>query len=108
MKSFQTFKHLVSHLPDHFLAYRFFGVLIAMDEMGQISPFQKLSNDAEGLSEFIVERILVGNNLWILDAGEDANFIEAVGQFLFRKVHDLHFLHSIVESILLSVYLIDY
>ena len=66
------------------------------NDVGEISPFKKLSNNTKSIGEFIKERIFIRDDVVIIDAGKNSDLIETIRNFLIRKAHNSHFLHGIL------------
>lgn len=108
MKHRETFQSLESHLPDGTFIDIFPGCLVLFNQLEHITSFKVFCHDTEGVGEFIVEGILVTEDTGMVDACQNSNFIEAVGQFFFIESRDADLLHGILEPILFALDLVDY
>ena len=54
-------------------------------------------------SELVKKGVLVGEDVGVVDAGQDSDFIEAVGDLFLGEVHDAHLLHGVFLIVLLAL-----
>jgi len=53
------------------------------NHLKDVSSLEILSNDAESVGKFIIERIFVAENVGVVDAGKNSDLIETVSQLFF-------------------------
>ena len=72
-----------------------------------ISTLQALGYYAKAITEFIIERVFIAEDVRVLDASEYSNFVETIGKLLLRKSRDSNLFHSVLAAIFLSFNAID-
>lgn len=85
VQALEAFETLNCHVPDARLLNQLFGSPVLLDVLAEIASFKKLSHQTERCRYFIVERVHVSHDVRIVNGSEDANFVETVGNLLFRK-----------------------
>jgi hypothetical protein len=103
----ETFEGLVGDLPNGVLIDIFPGSLVLLDQLEDIPAFEVFSNDAEGIGELVIEGVLVAEDTGVVDAGQDSNLIEAVGQLFFIEGRDSNLLHGVLETVFFAFDLVD-
>ena len=87
VKCFQTPNDLDEVVPDSFLSQLLIFALLLADQLQNVAPVCVFHHDAEAVGCVLEEGLLVANDIGVLDACQDAHFVESVlflfaGQFL--------------------------
>lgn len=102
MQNCKPFETVIGYLPDGALVDYLLAVFMFGDHLKDIPSFQTLSYDAESVCELVKEGVFVAEYAGVVDAGEDPDFIEAVGQFFFIESGDPDFFEGVLASIFLA------
>ena len=85
MEALQSFEALNRNVPDAGLLNQFLNWLVLLNVLTEITAFKEFSDQTERAGNFIVKGVHVGNDVRVIDGGKDSDFIETVGNFLFRE-----------------------
>ena len=78
-------------------------MFVLSDHFKDIASFKALGDNTEGISKLVKKGVLVGEDVGVVDAGQDSDFIEAVGDLFLGEVHDAHLLHGVFLIVLLAL-----
>jgi hypothetical protein len=107
VEGFQGVDHLNGQSPDFLLGDELLSFSVCVDEGAEIATFCKFGNHAERASDFFVEGFFVGDNVRIVDAGQNSNLIESVGDFTLIGVGDFDFFEGVKFGIFFSLDFVD-
>jgi len=95
VQGLQSPEHLDENVPDLLLSEVGICLLVGVDHLEQVTTVCVLHDDAERVAGVLEEGFLVANHIWVLDRGQNSNFIESVFLFLGRKFAQFDFLHGV-------------
>jgi hypothetical protein len=102
VKSLQSLQTVESHSPNNAFLNVLLVHFVTIDHLKDIPTLEALGNDAEGVGELVEEGILVGEDVWTLYTGQNANFVQAVSQLFLREISNPHLFQGVLLPILLS------
>ena len=83
MESSESFQALIGHLPNSGLINDFLSRLMLRNHLKDVPSLEVLSNNAESVGELIIERVFVAEDVGVVNAGKNSDFIETVSQLFF-------------------------
>lgn len=81
--------------------------LLLFDGLKQVTSISNLHDDAEAAILRIKESIFVANDIWMIDTGQNTNFIKGVLLLFLRELAHLYFLKSVSIVVAYSLDLVD-
>ena len=94
-------------MPDSSLINDLLACLVFGDELEDIPSLEVLGDNAESVGELIVEGIFVAEDVGVVNAGKNSNFIQAVSQLFFIQSRDTNLFHHILTTIFPALDLVD-
>lgn len=99
--------HLDGQSPDFLLRNQLLSFSVWVDEAAKVATLCKLGNHAERPSNFFIKGFLIADNVRIVNAGENSDFIESIGDFSLIWVGDFDFFEGVDFSVLFSLDFVD-
>ena len=99
MESPQTPHNLDEDIPDLLLFDVGLSLLVVADLLEHVAIVCILHDEAETGGRFINESISVGDNVWVVNGGEDTNLIERILLLFIRKFSHFYLLQCILLAI---------
>lgn len=99
--------HLNSKSPNILLRNHLFSFAKTCNIWAEIAAFSKFSNHTEGGSSFLIESLLVADDVRTGDTGEDSDFVERVGDFSVVGGGEFNFFKCVGVSIFFAFDLVD-
>ena len=81
VQCFESVQHLYGELPYISFIDVFFSFLLGLDQSAEVPPICEFGYEKEASSILVVYCFFVAEDIRVSDAGEDADLIEAVGDF---------------------------
>ena len=95
MESPQTPHNLDEDIPDLLLFDVGLSLLVVADLLEHVAIVCILHDEAETGSRFINESISVGDNVWVVNGGEDTNLIERILLLFLGEAEHLYVLERV-------------
>jgi hypothetical protein len=81
---------------------------VSVDQLEEVAAFEAFGDNAEGVGQFIEEGVFVGQDEGVVDAGQDAHFVEAVADLFGGEGGDADLLHGVLTSVFFAFDAVDY
>ena len=107
MEGFETADDLDEHAPDFILRKRALVFLVLHYLLVEITIVGEFHYDAKGVIVLVDEDFLIGDNIGILDARQDAYFVDSVRPLFLRQEIEAHLLEGIVFAIGLPFHMVN-
>lgn len=85
VETFQPLETLNSHIPDSSFFNKLFDVFVSLDVLTEVTSLQEFCYQTERGRNLIIKGIHVANNIRVVDARKDSDFVKAVDNLLFRE-----------------------
>ena len=94
VKCLQPPSHLDEAVPDLLFTKKDAGSLILHHFVVEVAPVSELHHYAQTTGVFVKERLLVRNNVGVLNRGQDSHLIKRIEALFYRQLADLDLSHS--------------
>lgn len=107
VQGFKCVDHLDGQPPDLLFWNQLLSFSVWVDEAAQVAALCELRNHAQRPSHLLIKRLFVPNDVRIVDAGQDSNLIEGIGDFSLIGVGDFDFFEGVDFGVLFSFDFVD-
>ncbi len=107
VQGFQGVDHLDCQSPDFLLGDELLSFSVWVDERAEVAALCEFGDHAEGAGDIFVEGFFVGNDVRIVDAGKNSNFIKSVGDLALIGIWNFDFFECVDFGIFFSLDFVD-
>jgi hypothetical protein len=99
--------HLDGQPPDLLFWDQLLSFSVWVDVAAQVAALRELRYHAQRPGNFLIKRLLIPNDVRVVDAGQDSNFIQGIYDFSLIGVGDFNFFEGIYFGVLFSFDFVD-
>ena len=107
VEGFEATEDLYEHVPDLPLREKLLALLVPHYLLEEVAVVRVLHDNAESVERGVDEDLLVGDDVMVLDAGQDTHLIDCICPLFVVELVDLNLLEGIRSIVGLALHMVD-